>query len=120
VRISGFLALSGLMGALVATAMPLTADAQSQSITVEVHAARNAQTRPASPAGAVQSLRRGIPLPVIVAGLQAQSPYRDMSYIGVERYDPQSGVYALRFLNGRQVVVVVVDGRTGRILDRGY
>jgi hypothetical protein len=81
---------------------------------------RNMQTPPVAPNSTAVSPRRTIPLPNIVGALQSQHPYRNMNYIGVERFDPQSGVYALRFLSGRQVIVVVIDGRSGRILDRGY
>jgi hypothetical protein len=94
--------------------------AAAPTISLDVQLSRQASTRPATPAGPAMSLHRTIPLPMIVAGLQAQMPYRTMNYIGVERFDPASGIYALRFLNGRQVIVVIVDGRTGRILDRGF
>lgn len=63
-------------------------------------------------------IRQARPLPEIVAGVQAREPYRDMDYIGVERFESRTGAYVLRFMDGRHVVVVHVDGRTGRVLDR--
>jgi hypothetical protein len=102
------------MGAALAGAVPVAA----QSMQVQAQAVRRVpQTAPTRPVGAPQ---RTIPLPQIVAELQSQPPFRDMNYIGVERFDPRTGLYALRFLNGRQVVVVHVDGRTGRVVNRGF
>jgi hypothetical protein len=105
---------------LAAAALIIALPVHARIVSVDVQMTRNVPTRPVTPAGPAVSLRRTIPLPAIVGGLQSQLPYRNMNYIGVERFDPQSGIYALRFLNGRQVIVVVVDGRTGRILDRGF
>ncbi|MFM6853150.1 MAG: hypothetical protein ACKOUM_03620 [Sphingopyxis sp.] len=56
------------------------------------------------------------PLPEIIARVQNTPPFRDMDYIGLAAFEPQSMTYVLRFLNGRQVVAVQVDARTGRIL----
>ncbi len=39
------------------------------------------------------------------------------AYMGFEFY-PQTSVYRLKFMDGRRVVWVDVDGRTGRILGR--
>lgn len=58
------------------------------------------------------------PLPDIVARVQATPPYNDMDYIGVAGFETRSMIYVLRFLNGRQVVVVHVDARSGRIVGR--
>ena len=58
------------------------------------------------------------PLPDIIATVQSTPPYSGMDYIGVAGYEPQTMVYTLRFLDGRQVVVVHVDARSGRILRR--
>ena len=58
------------------------------------------------------------PLPEIVAQVQATPPYRDMDYIGLSGFESRTMVYVLRFLDGRQVVVVQVDARSGRILGR--
>lgn len=58
------------------------------------------------------------PLPEIVAQVQATPPYSSMDYIGLAGFESRSLVYVLRFLDGRQVVVVHVDARSGRILSR--
>jgi hypothetical protein len=111
------------MGALVAGAaamLPLATAADAQFIKQNTQSARRAPPLP-PPAVATRPVgRQTVPLPEIVADLQAQPPYRNMNYIGVERFDPRTGLYALRFLNGRQVVVVHVDGRTGRVVNRGF
>ncbi len=75
------------------------------------------ENTPSARAPAV-ALRRMVPLPVIVAHLQSTPPFNAMDYIGVERFDTSRGLYALRFLNGRQLIVVVVDGFTGRVVGR--
>lgn len=56
------------------------------------------------------------PLPELVARVQATPPYDAMDYIGVAAFETRTMVYVLRFLDGRQVVVVRVDARTGRII----
>ena len=58
------------------------------------------------------------PLPDIVARVQATPPFSSMDYIGVAGFETRSMVYILRFLDGRQVVVVHVDARSGRIIGR--
>ena len=58
------------------------------------------------------------PLPDIVARVQATPPYNGMDYIGVAGFETRSMIYVLRFLDGRQVVVVHVDARSGRIVGR--
>jgi hypothetical protein len=57
------------------------------------------------------------PLPEIVAQVQSRAPYNDMDYIGVVGFETHTMVYILRFLDGRQVIVVRVDGRSGRIIN---
>lgn len=59
------------------------------------------------------------PLPEIVARVQATPPYNGMDYIGVESFQVRQRIYVLRFIDGRQVVVVHVDARSGRIIGRG-
>lgn len=59
------------------------------------------------------------PLPDIVARVQSTPPYNAMDYIGVAGFETRTMVYVLRFLDGRQVVVVRVDARSGRIIGRG-
>lgn len=58
------------------------------------------------------------PLPEIVARVQATPPYSGMDYIGLSGFEARTMVYVLRFLDGRQVVIVHVDARSGRILGR--
>ncbi len=58
------------------------------------------------------------PLPEIVARVQSIPPFSGMDYIGVAGFETRNMVYVLRFLDGRQVVVVHVDARSGRILGR--
>jgi hypothetical protein len=112
------LALAGLLVAAPLAAAPHLPTVVT--IDVQVRTVRTLTTPPAISNRSSNMMRQGIPLPQIVAGLQAMEPYRDMRYIGIERFDPRTGIYALRFLNGRQIVVVHVDGRTGRILNRGF
>lgn len=109
--------------AVPAVALPTPATAQasdSMSIEVRVRGVRTLTTPPVVSNRSSQMMRQGIPLPQIVAGLQAMEPYREMRYIGIERFDPRTGIYTLRFLNGRQIVVVQVDGRSGRVINRGF
>jgi hypothetical protein len=58
------------------------------------------------------------PLPDIVARVQSAPPYSDMDYIGVAGFETRTMIYTLRFLDGRQVVIVYVDARSGRIIGR--
>lgn len=97
--------------ALALLAQPVSASAQ-QARTSTPPVERNS-ARPPSPPPMFRNTR---PLPELVADVRARQPYRDMDYIGVERYETRTSIYVLRFLNGRQVVVVHVDARTGRVL----
>jgi hypothetical protein len=92
--------------AALSVALPMAADAQQRPRVPRE--SFSAEDRP--------SPHQTRPLPEIVATVQATPPYNAMDYIGVANFDPRSMVYALRFLDGRQVVVVHVDGRSGRIL----
>ena len=58
------------------------------------------------------------PLPEIVAQVQSTPPYNSMDYIGVAGFQVRQRIYILRFIDGRQVVVVHVDARSGRIIAR--
>ena len=110
------------LGGLALTTPAVAAPPHPEAITVElrIQSVRLLATPPVVSNRGNNAMRQGIPLPQIVAGLQAMEPYRDMRYIGIERFDPRTGIYTLRFLDGRQIVVVQVDGRTGRILSRGF
>lgn len=93
---------------VAATALPATsADAQSRSRSSR---ADQSEERPAP--------NQTRPLPEIVARVQSTPPYSGMDYIGVAGFETRTMVYVLRFLDGRQVVVVHVDARSGRILGR--
>jgi hypothetical protein len=116
---------AALAASMVAVSAPVAAapsPAAPPAIAIElrVRVIQPVSTPPALSNRASGAARQGIPLPQIVAGLQAMEPYRDMRYLGIERFDPRTGIYALRFLNGRQIIVVLVDGRSGRIIDRGF
>lgn len=86
--------------------------------------AADAQQRARAPRSSVEaederpSPNQTRPLPEIVARVQATPPYNQMDYIGVAGFEMRSMVYVLRFLDGRQVVVVHVDARSGRIVRR--
>ncbi len=41
-----------------------------------------------------------------------------MTYLGGPQFDAGRMIYALKFMDGSQVVVVYVDARTGRIVGR--
>lgn len=93
---------------VAATAVsPTAADAQSRSRSPR---ADQSEERP--------SPNQTRPLPEIVARVQSISPFSGMDYIGVAGFETRTMVYVLRFLDGRQVVVVHVDARSGRILGR--
>jgi len=59
-----------------------------------------------------------IPLNRLVAEIRARPPYNGMTYLGGPQFDARQMVYALKFMDGSQVVVVYVDARTGRIVGR--
>ncbi|MBB5706269.1 PepSY domain-containing protein [Sphingopyxis panaciterrulae] len=59
-----------------------------------------------------------IPLGRLIAEVRSHPPYRDMTYLGGPRFIAERMVYALKFMDGNQVVVVYVDARTGRIVGR--
>lgn len=95
--------------AAVALTAPLAADAQQRARAP--HSSVEADDERPSP-------NQTRPLPEIVARVQATPPYSQMDYIGVAGFEMRSMVYVLRFLDGRQVVVVHVDARSGRIVRR--
>jgi uncharacterized iron-regulated membrane protein len=59
-----------------------------------------------------------IPLNRLVADVRARAPYSAMTYLGGPQFDAGRMIYALKFMDGSQVVVVYVDARTGRIVGR--
>lgn len=111
-------AVIALMAAMAAvmllTAVPVTAQTRSSE-------PRTSDPRPVMPMP--QDNNRPVPnetrpLPEIVARVQATPPYNTMDYIGVESFQVRQRIYVLRFIDGRQVVVVHVDARSGRIVGR--
>lgn len=82
--------------------------------------ARPTATRQAAPVDGDRPIPNETrPLPEIVARVQSTPPYNTMDYIGVETFHLRQRIYVLRFIDGRQVVVVHVDARSGRIVGRG-
>ncbi|WP_033073407.1 hypothetical protein [Sphingopyxis sp. MWB1] len=59
-----------------------------------------------------------IPLNRLIAEVRSRPPYSDMTYLGGPQFDMRQMLYAFKFLDGSQVVVVYVDARTGRIVGR--
>ncbi|WP_432770313.1 MAG: hypothetical protein HEQ22_06120 [Sphingopyxis sp.] len=59
-----------------------------------------------------------IPLGKLIADVRARPPYSDMTYLGGPQFDARRMIYALKFMDGSQVVVVFVDARSGRIVGR--
>jgi hypothetical protein len=100
-----------LLAALVCLVlMPETASAQSRHRQSPPSGSSDEDDRPQP--------RQTRPLPDIVARVQSTPPYNSMDYIGVAGFETRSMIYVLRFLDGRQVVVVHVDARSGRIVGR--
>ena len=59
-----------------------------------------------------------IPLNRLIAEIRSRPPYNEMTYLGGPQFDADRMIYALKFMDGSQVVVVYVDARTGRIVGR--
>lgn len=59
-----------------------------------------------------------IPLNRLVADVRARPPYNGMTYLGGPQFNSGRMIYALKFMDGSQVVIVYVDARTGRIVGR--
>ena len=59
-----------------------------------------------------------IPLNRLIAEVRSRAPYSDRTYLGGPQFDAGRMIYALKFMDGSQVVVVYVDARTGRIVGR--
>lgn len=59
-----------------------------------------------------------IPLNRLIAEVRARPPYSGMTYLGGPQFDADRMIYALKFMDGSQVVIVYVDARTGRIVGR--
>ena len=61
---------------------------------------------------------RVIPLNRLIADVRSRPPYSGMTYLGGPQFDSGRMIYALKFMDGSQVIVVYVDARTGRIVGR--
>ena len=59
-----------------------------------------------------------IPLNRLIADVKSRPPYSGMTYLGGPQFDASRMIYALKFMDGAQVVVVYVDARSGRIVGR--
>ncbi|WP_439568165.1 PepSY domain-containing protein [Sphingopyxis sp.] len=59
-----------------------------------------------------------VPLNRLIADVRSRAPYSGMTYLGGPQFDAGRMIYALKFMDGSQVVVVYVDARTGRIIGR--
>ena len=59
-----------------------------------------------------------IPLNRLIAEVKSRPPYSGMTYLGGPQFDSRRMIYALKFMDGSQVVIVYVDARTGRIVGR--
>lgn len=57
-----------------------------------------------------------LPLASIVAMVQRQAPYSRMTFLGGGDFNERSRTYRLKFMDGKRVVFVDVDARTGRIV----
>ncbi|WP_428681213.1 PepSY domain-containing protein [Sphingopyxis sp.] len=59
-----------------------------------------------------------IPLNRLIADVKSRPPYSGMTYLGGPQFDAGRMIYALKFMDGSQVVIVYVDARSGRIVGR--
>jgi hypothetical protein len=59
-----------------------------------------------------------VPLNRLIADVRSRAPFSGMTYLGGPQFDADRLIYALKFMDGSQVVVVYVDARTGRIIGR--
>lgn len=79
-----------------------------------------AQTSRADQASIRKEIQRGElrKLSVIIDDVQSVQPYKSMDYLGGVEFDSTKFIYRLKFMDGRRVVFVYVDARTGRIIGR--
>lgn len=79
-----------------------------------------AQTSRADQASIRKEMQRGElrKLNVIIDDVQSIQPYKSMDYLGGVEFDSTKFVYRLKFMDGKRVVFVYVDARTGRIIGR--
>ena len=59
-----------------------------------------------------------VPLNRLIAEVKSRPPYSGMTYLGGPQFDASRMIYALKFMDGSQVVIVYVDARSGRIVGR--
>lgn len=89
-------------------------------IAVAVPSPVNAQTSRADQASIRKEMQRGDlrKLSAIIDDVQSVQPYKSMDYLGGVEFDSTKLIYRLKFMDGRRVVFVYVDARTGRIVGR--
>ena len=66
---------------------------------------------------ASRAMRRGQILPLRAIEARVLPAMRGSQYLGVD-FDPDAGIYTLKFLREGTVIWVQVDGRTGQIVGR--
>ena len=66
---------------------------------------------------ASRAMRLGHILPLRAIEARVLPMMRDSQYLGVD-FDPDAGIYTLKFLREGTVIWVQVDGRTGQIVGR--
>ena len=66
---------------------------------------------------ALEATKRGHIRPLREIEARLLPSMRGADYLGPE-FDPGSGVYRLKFMRGRSVIWVDVDGRTGAVIGR--
>jgi hypothetical protein len=93
--IAGLMAISGIIAAPAVAFSPRDDQATA---------------REAASSGAQLSLAS------IVANVQRQPQFRTLTFLGGADYNERSKTYRLKFMDGKRVVFVDVDARSGRIL----
>ncbi|MBN8808479.1 MAG: hypothetical protein J0I47_09665 [Sphingomonas sp.] len=78
------------------------------------------QQRRGDRSGVFQAMREGRTLPLPEIERRVIPAMRGAQYLGPE-FDPDSGIYTLKFLRDGSVIWLKVDGRSGQIIGReGY
>lgn len=80
----------------------------------------DAQTSRADQAAIRKEMQRGDlrKFSSILDDVQSIQPYKSMDYLGGVEFDSSKLIYRLKFMDGKRVVFVYVDARTGRIVGR--
>jgi hypothetical protein len=94
--------------------LSLTLGAAPIPVTAEPYVQRGDQDR------AFKAMREGRVLPLPEIERRVRPMMGDARYLGPE-FDPDTGIYTLKFLRNGTVIWVKVDGRSGQIIGRtGY